>query len=69
MKQTIKTEMTKTEALKYMETLSNEAKEYAKLFYLDYINNYLTLDRMCEDYYISVNEANNWYIIGKELSN
>lgn len=45
-----------------------DTKEYAKSFHLDYLNNYLTLDRMCEDYYMSITEATNWLNIGRYLN-
>lgn len=46
-----------------------DTKEYAKLFHLDYLNNYLSLDKMSQDYYISHNEATNWLNIGRYLNN
>ena len=48
---------------------NKQSIEYAELFRLDYINNYLTLDRMCEDYYMSIHEANNWLNIGRYINN
>ena len=45
-----------------------DIKEYAKLFHLDYMNNYLTLDRICEDYYIGHAEATNLLNIGRYLN-
>lgn len=50
--------------------------EYAELFYLDYVNNYLSVDAMIEDYYITdtdlktASELTNQFIkVGRLVNN
>ena len=50
--------------------------EYAELFYLDYTNNYLSVDAMIEDYYINDTElktaselANQFIKVGRSVNN
>lgn len=70
LQQKLRTKLTEEEAISLIPELKkdNMVIECAKSFYLDYMNNYITLDRMCEDYYMSINEANNWLNIGRELN-
>jgi len=46
-----------------------DSMDYAELFYIDYINNYLTADRMCEDYYISIELCNEIIELGRLVNN
>lgn len=50
--------------------------EYTELFYLDYVNNYLSVDAMIEDYYITDTElktaselANQFIKVGRLANN
>ena len=47
----------------------NDSIEYAELFYLDYVNNYLCVDRMYEDYYISIELTNQLIRVGRMINN
>jgi len=48
--------------------LTKDEQEYCKLFHLDYMNNYLTLDRMLEDYNLSVKQGNYYLQLGRYLN-
>ena len=54
---------------KAKEDEANDSIEYAELFYLDYVNNYLSVDRMCEDYYISIELSNQLIRVGRMINN
>ncbi len=54
---------------KAKEDEANDSIEYTELFYLDYVNNYLSVDRMCEDYYISIELSNQLIRVGRMINN
>ena len=58
-----------TNIFKAKEDEANDSIEYAELFYLDYVNNYLSVDRMCEDYYISIELSNQLIRVGRMINN
>jgi|WetSurMetagenome_2_1015567.scaffolds.fasta_scaffold585408_2 hypothetical protein len=60
------------EAEQYLKDRKNpypQTEDYAELFYIDYINNFLTIKQMSEAYYMSRTEATNWIKIGKIINN
>ena len=58
-----------TNIFKANEEEVNDSIEYAELFYLDYVNNYLSVDRMCEDYYITIELTNQLIRVGRMINN
>lgn len=56
------------EAEQYLKETKNsypETKGYSQLFYLDFVNNFLTIKQMSEAYYMSYKEAMNCVTIGR----
>ena len=59
---------TTTEAQQYLKDTKDshpETKCYSQLFYLDFVNNFLTIKEMSEVYYMSKTEATNWITVGR----
>jgi len=51
-----------------VKTMTEDEKKYCKLFHLDYMNNYLTLDTMLEDYNLTVKQGNYYLMVGRYLN-
>ena len=55
----------------YLKDINNpypQTEDFGVLFYLDFINNFLTIKEMGEAYYMSKIEALNWFRIGKFIN-
>jgi len=49
--------------------INTTSNEELCAFYLDYVNNYLTIDKMAEDYSLSTKETSELLDAGKALNN